>query len=297
MMVISDRRKRQALLWNARLGGISVDQAGMLHNVVEGLEHGINDQSAAAIETCELGKTAIDHCELRELRCRGVGFDASRVLQLAAPLQTSTLEHLTLESWSIPLRRLVDPSGVIRLGGDGASEADLVLAAALLGTARECATTLELGSLGAAARGGAMSALASAIGSGHLAGLERVSVRGSASPEHKQLLRTLGVGCPRLVALALSFEEPQPQFSRVREEDESGENEAAENREAAAGSEEGDEEVAVDGEGGADGGADGAAGGAASGAAGGAASGAAGGAADGGGATALQKASASSALS
>ena len=27
MMVISDRRKRQALLWNARLGGISVDQA------------------------------------------------------------------------------------------------------------------------------------------------------------------------------------------------------------------------------------------------------------------------------
>eukprot|EP00966_Prymnesium_polylepis_P053213 1231141-Prymnesium_polylepis.1 len=67
MAVVADQKQRHALLWSARLGGLSVDDAQRLASSVKGLAHGIDEEGCATIGECGIDARAIDHCELRTM--------------------------------------------------------------------------------------------------------------------------------------------------------------------------------------------------------------------------------------
>jgi len=66
-VVVADQAKRHALLWHSRFGGLDVDTARELHTMVNGIEHGIDDNAVEYVEKCRIDASAIDECEIQKL--------------------------------------------------------------------------------------------------------------------------------------------------------------------------------------------------------------------------------------
>ena len=99
LAIVTNRAERHALLWSARLGGLTTSQASELSSKVQGLSHGIDDVGAAALEKCELDARALDHCELHvATRMRTPSLPCSSTDDVRA---SEPGERLVLDGWPL----------------------------------------------------------------------------------------------------------------------------------------------------------------------------------------------------